>query len=208
MKTTRLTLAILITATVPAFAGPLGGGGGTRKANAQARLENHTQGQNLSAQQQANVQKLQSDLTTIKAGSTVTDTQKQAVKDSLSAIADGAVKPSEESVTALADSLSTALAEQSVSPQEKATIVKNVQAVLTSANISQAEVENLVASTQDLLVASGVTKEDAQTVATDLRAIGTELKTNAAIAKTATQEKASAFRAKLDAAKTARGSGN
>lgn len=232
-----LTLLALLVATVPAFAGPLGGGGGNRpaptgshlanaKAKARSAAENHTAGQNMSDQQKANVQKLQSDLASIKAGSTVTEAQKQAVKDSLTALADGAVKPSEESVIALADSLTTALADEDLTPQEKIQIANSVEAVLTSANISQAEVEALVASTQALLVASGVTREEARTVADDLRAIGIELRANAtaaatqaqsqaataqakaATAKTAAKENAAALRAKVEAAKAARSSGN
>jgi hypothetical protein len=186
-------LALVIASSV--FAGPLGGGGGMRSAP-QARSGSRTAGQNMSEQQKSNVQKLQSDLAAIKAGSNVTDAQKQDLKNSLVALADGATKPSEESVTALANSLSAAFADKTLTTPEKAQITKNVEAVLKSANIPQSEVEALAASAQAVLIASGVSKADAQTVANDLRAISAELKA-----------KAAAVRSKTSDAKTSR-SGN
>lgn len=181
---------ILFCAT--ASAGPLSGGRPARPSEPPARSGSAASrgatkptGKNMSDQQTANVQKLQSDLAAIKSGWAVTEEQKTAVKNSLMAVADGATKPSEESVTALADSLSSALADEQLTNKEKAQLASCVETVLKSANIPQAEVEALANSTYEMLVATGVSKEEASAVAQDLKAIGAELKKNASAAAAA-----------------------
>ncbi len=188
-----LALAVLLSVgSAPLPAGPLSGGSRperTRPAAPPERSRTRPEsapakpaGENLSEQQKANLQALQADLAAIKSGWAVTPEQKTAVRNSLAAIADGATKPSEASVSALADSLTTALSDQTVSMQEKAQITKNVQAVLQSANIPAEEVEALIASTSALLTATGVSKDEATAVADDLRAIAAEIKASASAA--------------------------
>ena len=133
----------------------------------------------LSTEQQANLHKLKSDLTAIKAGSTVTEEQKQQLGASLQACVSGSTIPSQESTQALASSLSAAMADGKVSSTEKAQIAGAVQTVLASAGVPQAEVEALVANAQSILVSSGVSKETATQIANDLKAIGAEAKANA-----------------------------
>ncbi len=160
-------------------AGPLGGGGAARSRAAETE-RSAPSGQNLSAAQQGNLQKLQADLAALKAGSQVTPELKAAVKTSLLALADGATRPSQESVSALAGSLSSALADQDVSQQEKVAIARSVQAVLASAGLPPEEVDQLVAATSELLLAAGVDRSDVQMVVADLQAIATEARSNLA----------------------------
>lgn len=133
----------------------------------------------MSPTQQANVDKLKSDLQAMKDGSNVTQEQKDALKCSLTDMLSGATKPSQESVQTLANDLSTSMADGSLSLKEKATLTSDFQSVLDSANITADEFNAFAASAQDVLTASGVSKDDVATIAGDLKAIGSEIKANA-----------------------------
>lgn len=135
--------------------------------------------ESMSAQQKENVAQLKGDLQAIKAGSTVTEEQKTALANSLAACVEGAQKPSKSSVQTLANSLSSAMTDGNITAAEKATISQSVQAVLASAGVSSAEVDALIKSAQDVFIAAGVTQADAQKIANDLKAIASELKSNA-----------------------------
>jgi hypothetical protein len=136
-------------------------------------------GSQLSEQQQQNLQKLQSDLQAIKQGSQVTPEQKQALKNDLLAMADGATKPDPALVQQLANDLSAALADGNVSNAEKAKLTKDLDAVMDSASIPAAEVQQAISDAQAILTASGVDKADVQTIVKDLQAIANEAKKNA-----------------------------
>lgn len=134
----------------------------------------------MSPTQQANVDKLKSDLLAMKDGSNVTQEQKDALKSDLTDMLSGATRPSQESVQTLANDLTSSMADGSLSLKEKATLTNDFQSVLDSANISADEFGAFVTSVQDVLVASGVTKDDVAAIAGDLQAIGAEAKTNVA----------------------------
>lgn len=144
----------------------------------------------MSEQQQANLKNLQNDLLGIKADSQVTQEQKDALAYSLMAMADGATKPSQESVDKLASDLSEAMADGTLANREKVALANDVAAVMNSANIPQSEVEAAVSAAQALLTASGISKSDVQVIVNDLKAIGTEAKKNAGAAKDSTAAKA------------------
>lgn len=129
----------------------------------------------LSATQQQNINQLVADLKTIKSKSPVTPEQKQQLKKDLQAAAEGAKKPSPESVTKLASDLSTAWADQKLSPSERVYLVQNFNAVMNSANIPSAESQAALNSAQTILKYSGISKEDAQKLNNDLKAIAAEL---------------------------------
>ena len=135
-------------------------------------------GSRMSETQQQNVNKLLSDLKDIKSGSQVTPEQKQQLKNDLMAMADGAQKPSQASVSQLATDLQAAWSDQKLTPVEQKKLMADVTAVFTSANIPASEVQATVIDAQAILTASGVTKEDAVAIANDLKAIATELKNN------------------------------
>ena len=127
------------------------------------------------AARQQNINQLVADLKTIKSKSSVTPEQKQQLKKDLQAAAEGAKKPSPESVTKLANDLSTAWADQKLSPTEQTFLAQNINAVVNSANISPAESQAALNSAQTILKYSSITKDDAQKINNDLKAIAAEL---------------------------------
>jgi hypothetical protein len=129
----------------------------------------------MSATQQQNINQLVADLKTIKSKSTVTPGQRQQLKKDLQAAAEGAKKPSPESVTKLANDLSAAWADQKLSPSEQAYLAQNINAVINSANIPSAESQAALNSAQIILRYSSITKDDAQKISNDLKAIAAEL---------------------------------
>ncbi len=131
-------------------------------------------GSHLSETQQKNIQKLTSDLQAIKQGSQVTPEMKQALKNDLMAMADGATKPDPALVDKLAADLADAMSDGNISNAEKAKLTNDLYAVMYSANIPASEVNQAIADAQVILAASGVTKQDVQTIVADLKAIATE----------------------------------
>jgi hypothetical protein len=140
----------------------------------------------MSAQQQTNVQTLSNDLNAIKSGSQVTPEQKQALSESLIAMADGATKPSQASVDALSADLSEAMTDGNLSNKEKMQLSNDLAEVMNSANIPKSEVDAAIADAQAVLTASGVDKADVQEIAGDLQAIAKEGQANATATKTNT----------------------
>ena len=156
---------------------------GQRMAGRRGTVEKPT-GANLSAQQQQNLQKLQTDLQAIKQGSTVTEAQITALKNDLLAMADGATKPDAALVQKLAADVAAAVADGKLSNAEKAKLAQDLDAVMDSANIPEAEVQQAISDAQAILTASGITKTEVQTVVKDLQAIAAEAKKNAQSAGT------------------------
>ena len=137
----------------------------------------------ISPQQQANLQKIQSDLLALKGQSQVTTEQKTKMATDLQTLAEGTVKPSQESVQKLSNDLSQAMADSSLSKSEQAKLMQDVTAVLNSANIPPAELKTVIADAQAILGASGVDQDDVKLIVSDLQAIGKELQKNAATVK-------------------------
>lgn len=133
----------------------------------------------ISPAHQENVKKLQSDLTYIKNGSEVTPEQKQQLVKDFQKLAEGTVKPSQESVSTLATSLSSAFADQKITPQEQIKIMENVTTVMNSANIPPEEVQAVVQDAKTILEASGVDKNDVEIIVNDLKAIVEEIQNSA-----------------------------
>ena len=137
-------------------------------------------GSHMSPTQQGNAKQLQTDMSGIKQGSQVTQGQKDALKNSLTAMADGATKPDPALTQQLANDLSGALADGSVGKKEQSQLANDLSAVMNSANIPMSEVNQAASDAQAILVSSGVSKSDAQAVAKDMQAIATEAQKNAA----------------------------
>ena len=179
-------LALIFTQTLPAYAQrPFGGGrsrAGANVGDAQRQAPPAMQGgrnrsgSRMSPTQQQNIQKLQADLQAIKQGSQVTPEMKQALKNDLMAMADGATKPDQALVQALANDLSKAMADSSISNQEKAQLTKDLYAVMNSANVPASEVNQAISDAKTILTASNVSQQDVQTIVKDLKAIGSEAK--------------------------------
>ena len=137
-------------------------------------------GEHMSEAQKGNVQALTMTLEMLKGESQVTDGQKEQLKKDLMNVADGANKPSEETVAALTASLTEALADESLTPMEAKQVASDLSKVLNSAGISQEEAMAAAESAKAVLEASGVSKEDAMKVAESLKAITAELQKNVA----------------------------
>ncbi len=132
----------------------------------------------LSAQQQQNLQKLKTDLEAIHGKSEATQAQKQAVAQDLQHILSGASRPSQQSVQTLANDLSKAAADGTISTTEAVKLSQDVAVVLNEASISQQDVNKLMADIQTLLKATKLTKQDAQTIYNDVKAVATTAQQN------------------------------
>jgi hypothetical protein len=131
--------------------------------------------QGVSQAQQQSIDKLQADLAAIKAGSKVTAEARQQLAADCTNLAKGAVKPSKALVTKLADDLSAALADKSVSAAEPAQLAKEINIVVNSGRLSATQAQTFIKASQESLKASGVSAQAAQTIGGDLAAISTEL---------------------------------
>mgnify|MGYP007071127560 CR=1 FL=1 len=180
MKFLTITLLALSTLAFTTQAQRLGGRA-TKPSTDAARSGNLPKPSvsNLSPTQQQNLQKLQADLQAIKQGSQVTTEQKQALKNDLLAMADGATKPDQALVQQLANDLADAMSDGSIDSKEKAKLANDLQKIMNSANIPPEEVNQAIADAQAILTSSGVDKSDVQTIVNDLKAIATEAKNNA-----------------------------
>ena len=154
----------------PVFAGPA-------VADAEKKTEVSVQptGEHMSDAQKQNLEMLKKELVNIQASSEVTDAQKESLAKSLSAITEGATKPSEESVQALASSLSAAKADGEVAPEEAMKIAQDLSTVFNSANVSTDEVKAAVTDVQTIMEASGVDKATVEKLVADLMVIGEEM---------------------------------
>jgi Skp family chaperone for outer membrane proteins len=142
------------------------------------RGKNQTKSTKLSANQQENVDKLKDDLSAIKSGSSVTQAQKDALKNSLITLAEGTVKPDKALVQTLAGDLAQALADGNISGQEQINLANDLQKVMNSANIPKDEVTAAIANIQAILESSNISSTDVQTIVNDLKAITNTAKGN------------------------------
>jgi hypothetical protein len=130
--------------------------------------EHKPDGSNLSATQQRNLEKLKGDLEAIKGKSQVTPQMKQQLAADLTAMADGATKPSQATVQKLVNDLTAATADKNLSSHEIAQLTNDFYKVLNSAGISASEFNAAISDAQAILKGSGVTSADAALVASDL----------------------------------------
>lgn len=180
MRYLTITLFVISAFTVTTQAQRIGGRANKPNPEAARNVEgSKPSGTHLSETQKQNLQKLQADLQAIQQGSQVTTEQKQALKNDLMAMAEGATKPDPALVQQLANDLSEAIADGSIDNKEKAQLANDLQKVMTSANIPPEEVNQAIADAQAILTASGVDKSEVQTIVSDLKAIATEAKNNA-----------------------------
>jgi hypothetical protein len=150
------------------------GSAGPPAAQRGARSANKPTGGRISPAQQQNIDKLVADLNLIKQGSQVTQTQKDALKADLMAMADGATRPDQALVQQLANDLAEAMSDGNLSQREKSKLASDLKQVMNSANIPASEVNQAISDAQAIVAASGVSKADAQTIANDLKAIASE----------------------------------
>lgn len=130
------------------------------------------------AQEHQDIAKLIGDLQTLKAGSEVTDAEKQALAGDLLLLSTSTTKPSPDSVDQLAADLSSALADGSLSPTEKAQLILDVDGVFNSAGLTTDEASQFISDAQAILASSGIDAVDVQLIASDLAAITADVQRN------------------------------
>jgi hypothetical protein len=131
------------------------------------------------AAQQQNVAKLKADLAKIKAKSQITTEQKQQLTRDLLGVAQGATKPSSAAVAKLANDLSAAMADKTLGAAEQARLVQDLVGVLNGANISPSQTQAIAADVQAIFQANGLARNEAATIANDLKAVAGEIQTAA-----------------------------
>src|SRR5579859_7535890 len=128
------------------------------------------------AQQQA-MDKVQADLTEIKAGSTVTEDQKKKLLTDISNLSRGSVKPTKAVLTKLLDDLSAVLSDKATAAKDniQSQFAKNINIVVNSENLTAAQTQVSVTAMQTALKNSGVADQQQATISTDLKAISKSL---------------------------------
>ena len=122
-----------------------------------------------------NVDKLETDLTAIKAGVDVSNDQKQTLQNDLNTLARGSVKPSKAALVKVTDDASAALSATNISPRERGQLAQAVNVVVNSSMTTPAQAQSFVVVAETALRSGGVDDTGVQTVSDDLKAILAEV---------------------------------
>jgi hypothetical protein len=134
--------------------------------------------------QTQNLQRLQADIAIIKTKTEASAEQKQKLQHDLLTAASGA-KPSEDSVRALAESLSIAIADKKIATADQAKLARDLFSIVNCAAMNAEQTDAVVADAKEILVVSGTPKTVAATVGTNMKAIAAELQKGAPTAPAA-----------------------
>ena len=121
-----------------------------------------------------NLAKLQADLAAIPANSSVTAVQKQQLTKDLLACAQGASKPSQGTISPLADNLAAAFAQKPLSDTDRGRLVSRLAAVLNPANIQSAQMQAIYADLQAIFQVNGMARKDAVKIVDQVKAVAAE----------------------------------
>lgn len=121
-----------------------------------------------------NLAKLQTDLAAIPANSAVTAAQKQQLTKDLLACAQGAGKPSEATISPLAEGLASAFAQKPLSDTDRARLISRLAAVLNPANIQANQMQAIYADIQAIFQVNGLARKDAVKIVDLVKAVGAE----------------------------------
>ena len=124
--------------------------------------------------QTQNLQRIQADIAIIKTKTEVSADQKQKLQHDLLTAAAGA-KPSEDSVRALAESLSAAIVDKKIASADQAKLARDLFSIVNCSAMNAEQTEAVVADAKEVLVVSGATKAVAATVGANMKAIAAEL---------------------------------
>ncbi len=104
-------------------------------------------------------------------------TAKDDLSKSMANVAQGANKPSAETVSKLTDHLTTAMNEATkLTSSKKIYLARNVAVLLNSANTPPDQRETMIKDVQSSLEAGGASSDDAAAVAADLKSVVDEVK--------------------------------
>ena len=123
---------------------------------------------------QQSLARVRADLAAIKPDSQVTAGQKQQLAKDLLAAAQGANKPSLATVAALANELSSALAQKPLPETSRNRLLTNLAAVLNPANIQPPQMQAIVSDVQAIFQANGMTHKDAAKISDAVKAVAAE----------------------------------
>jgi hypothetical protein len=129
----------------------------------------------MSSAQQALVDRLETDLSAIKAGSTVTDHERTGLQLDMASLAKGATQPTKAELAKLSTDLSSALAEKAVAERDMGQLSKAINIVVNSAPLTPPRAQSYVTAAQTILKNSGVSETNSDMIGTDLKAILTEI---------------------------------
>ena len=104
----------------------------------------------------------------------MTATQKLQLTKDLQACAQGSSKPSQATVSALAESLANAFAQKPLSEASRTRLVSRLAAVLNPGKISAAQMQAIYADIQAIFQDNGMVRRDAVKIADQAKAIGAE----------------------------------
>ena len=124
--------------------------------------------------------KFQTDMAAIKVNSPVTLAQKQQLVRDFMVLAQGARKPSPGAANKLAEDLSAALSQKTLSEGTRSRLSQDVNAALNPENIQASQMQEIVSDVQAVFQANGLARKDAVALAEDVKAIAAELQKPAA----------------------------
>jgi len=131
--------------------------------------------QPLTPQQQA-MGRLQSSLSAIKPGATVTPELKDQLTRSLIAVSPATPKPSGQAAMRLSEDLAAALSQKLLPTVSRNRLAQNLVALLNPASVKQPQVTDIVKDIQAILESNGVPASDAKKAAVAAQAVATELR--------------------------------
>ena len=124
---------------------------------------------------QQNIALLQSDLAGIAGKAEVAAAVKQRFSRNLLAASLSGNKPSPATVTACVDNLTVVLANNALEAAERGRLAQNLNAIFDCANIPADRVNKILEDVQAILQISGVRRQDALSVVSDLRSVASEI---------------------------------
>ena len=101
---------------------------------------------------------------------------KSSLAKDMAGVAQGANKPSQETLSKLSDHLTTAYAETTLKAPQKTRLAQDIGVLLNSANTPPAQKEAMIEDVKSILQTGGASADDAAAVATDLKMVTDEVK--------------------------------
>lgn len=105
---------------------------------------------------------------------------KQQFTSNLAAVAQGANKPSQATISKLSDHLTTALAEAKLNSAKKTQVAREVAVLMNSANQTPERKQAMIKDVQSTLEGGGSSGDNAAAVAADLQSVADEIQKTAA----------------------------
>jgi hypothetical protein len=116
----------------------------------------------------------QTELAAIKAGASVTEQQRQKLASSLMAVAQGA-KPSQGGVAKFIEDLVAAAVDKPLSPESRARLVQELDAVLNPGKYPQAKLDGIFADVQAIFQDQGLMRPKAVALADGVKAMSADI---------------------------------